>query len=528
MAFGTLTSRVLGLFRDMAFAALFSRTVTDAWTTAFRLPNLFRRLLGEGSLSVSFIPVFVEARVQNPDQAEGLPSARVQNLINSFYTLLLLVLSTLTVAGIVWADPILKLLLDENYGAIPGKFELTVRMAQIMFTFIFLMSSYAYFMGILNALGKYALAAMAPALFNIAMIISTFIPLSWLKSPGDGLAWGVVVGGLFQTLILVPSLIRHNYLPKADLNIKRAWQNPDVRRVLKNMVPGLLGMGLLQITTIINLKFASSLGEGAISYIYWADRLLELPLSLVSVSLGTALLPTLSKMWSLQEKDKMSQTANYYLRLNLFISIPAAIGLYVLALPIIEVLFLRGRFSMEDALQTSKVVQVYSLILISTSCVRVFVPSFYAIKNTWFPAAVSVVSLISHLFFAPLLMKQWGLVGLSSSTFLSSFINLVLLMAGYFYFIGPFGLLTLSKSVIKFILSGIVLWVALLAYQPTLEFLGESVLTKIMALFFTIALAGISYFIVSYILKSEELTTTLETFLAKIKRKLKKQLPKNT
>jgi hypothetical protein len=125
-------------------------------------------------------------------------------------------------------------------------------------------------------------------------------------------------------------------------------------------------------------------------------------------------------------------------------------------------------------------------------------------------------------------MKQWGLVGLSSSTFLSSFINLVLLMAGYFYFIGPFGLLTLSKSVIKFILSGIVLWVALLAYQPTLEFLGESVLTKIMALFFTIALAGISYFIVSYILKSEELTTTLETFLAKIKRKLKKQLPKNT
>ena len=320
----------------MAFAAFFGRTVTDAWTAAFRLPNLFRRILGEGSLSVSFIPVFVEARLSDPE-VDGQPSLRAKNLVNSFYTLLLVVLSVLTVLGIVFAEPVLNLLLDPKYLEVAGKMELTVRFARIMFGFIFLMSTYAFFMGILNALGKYALAAMAPTFFNMAMIVSTLLPHRFFSVEGDGLAWGVLVGGVLQTLILVPSLMSKGYFPSLSFQ----WRNPDIYRIFKSMAGGFIGLGLMQVTTLVNMRFASHLGEGAISYIYWADRLLELPLSLVSVSLGTALLPTLAAMWSRKEENRMSETTHFYLRLNLFVAIPSALGLYFLARPIVELLFQR-------------------------------------------------------------------------------------------------------------------------------------------------------------------------------------------
>lgn len=510
MAFGTMTSRVLGLVRDLLFAAFFSRTITDAWTAAFRLPNMFRRLLGEGSLSVSFIPVFVQTQVDDPSLV------RSRNLVNSFYTLLLLVLTVLTTLGVLWPEILLKVILDENYSLIEGKFELTVRMARIMFSFIFFMSSYAFFMGILNALGKYALAAMAPTLFNVAMIVSNFIPLSWQSSPGDALAWGVVVGGVLQAGILIPSLMKLNYLPRLSFD----FMNKDVLRILKNMVPGMLGLGLLQITTIVNLRFASSLGEGPISYIYLADRLLELPLSLVSVSLGTALLPTLSKMWAEGQKSKMSETANYYLRLNLFVAVPAAIGLYVLAEPIVELLFMRGKFGLTDSLQTAGVVQVYSAILISSSCVRVFAPSFYAVKNTWLPALVSAVCLVVHILVAPVLMNHWALNGLVASSFVSASLNFILLGFSYTILIGHFDFTKVLMSMIKFVGAGAGLWGSLQIYEPLfLSLGGHGFFARLISLILTIGLGVIVYFGLSYLLKAEEYQVTVDTLLGKLRKK---------
>lgn len=511
MAFGTMASRVLGLVRDMAFAALFSRTVTDAWTTAFRLPNLFRRLLGEGALSVSFIPVFVQARIEDP---QGL---RAQNLVNGLYTLLLLVLMTLTSLGVLFADPVLKFLLDENYYSIPGKFELTVRMAQIMFVFVFFISSYAYFMGILNALGKYALAAFAPTLWNVVMIISTFVPVAWLASPGDALAWGVVLGGALQAGILIPSLVRSGYFPKLSFNMRQALRNPDIQKVFLNMLPGMLGLGLLQITTIVNLRFASELGEGPISYIYWADRLLELPLSLVSVSLGTALLPTLSGMWTQNQKQKMTETANYYLRVNLFVAVPAAIGLFVLAQPIVELLFLRGQFSMQDAVATASVVQVYAAMLISISCARVLVPSFYAIKNTWFPAVVSAVCLLIHILVAPWLMQGFGLQGLVGSSFVSGTMNFILLLAAYYYFIGSFGLGRVLFSLMRFLIAGAGMYASLQMYP----FLRDK-MPLLFGLTITIISSAVTYSSLAWILRCEEFTQTFSTVFSKLKRKFLK------
>jgi putative peptidoglycan lipid II flippase len=514
MAFGTFSSRVLGLVRDQMFAAYFSPTVRDAWTAAFRLPNLFRRLLGEGSLSVAFIPVFVQTRVDDPTGQQA------KNLVNGFYTLLLIVLACLTAIGCLFPEAFLNVLLDPNYSAVPGKFELTVRMARIMFCFIFFMSTYAYFMGILNSLGKYGLAAMAPTLFNVAMILSNLYPQKWLSSPGDAIAWGVVLGGFLQTVLLVPALYKMGYLPRLTLDVR----SPYVRKILLNMLPGMLGLGLLQITTIVNMRFASSLGEGPITYIYLADRLLELPLSLVSVSLGTALLPTLSQLWSEKNVQKMTATANYYLRLNIYVAVPAGLGLFMLSKPMVQLLFQRGQFVAADALATASVVQIYGTILLTSSCVRVLVPSFYAIKNTWLPATVSGICLVVHLFLAPLLMRNFGLQGLVSSAFVTGGINLSLLLVAYRRLIGPFGLAEVFKSLMKFIAAALPMAFVLLSYDFWFEsvqgLLGSGTVARFVAVFFTICLAGGVYFLMSYWMGLDEFQTTIQKVLGKIKAKL--------
>ncbi len=485
MASGTLLSRVLGLLRDIALAALFSRMVTDAWTAAFRLPNLFRRLLGEGALSVSFIPVFVEARLESEERA--------QNLANGVYTLLLVVLAGLTTLGVFFAEPIMGFLLAPGYGV--EKFELTVRMARIMFGFVFFVSTYAYFMGILNALGKFALAALAPTLFNVAMIVSTVIPPHFFSQVGDGLAWGVLVGGALQMGLLIPALSRLGALPRIS-----DWRkNKDISRVWRSLLPGLVGMGLLQFTTIVNLAYSSGLGEGAISYIYWADRLLELPLSLVAVSLGAALLPTLSAMWSQGESARMSESVNYYLRLNLFLAIPAALGLYFLALPIVEVLFMRGKFSLVDAESTASVLRIYSVLLIAASCGRVLVPAYYAAKNTWLPAVIAAAALLLHILLAPLLMKNAGLEGLVISSCLSALVNAFALLLFFSRRIHKFDFWKLTVATLKFLIAGAGMVGALQIYEPLVAFSG----IKLLSLAVTIAAGALVYFALSRGLRAQ-------------------------
>lgn len=443
MASGTMVSRVLGLVRDQLFLSLFPRYVTDAWTAAFRLPNMFRRLLGEGSLSVSFIPIFVESRLQDDQSQQNVES---QNFVNSMTLVLLVFLTVLTGLGILFAKDIMGLMLDENFKSIAGKFELTVRMSQIMFGFIFLMSFYALFMGILNALGIYGLPAAAPVFFNVSMIVANFLPHDWFPVEGDALAWGVLVGGFLQLSVLIPKLIEKNYFPKIQLR----KIHPRVFLVLRNMVPGLIGMGLLQITTFINTMFATSMGEGTLSSIYAADRLLELPLSLISVSLGTALLPTLSTLWGKTQKHQFIETVQENLLVSLFIGLPCAMGLFVLAEPIIILLFKYHKFDAADVTRTAMVLQLYSLVLLSASSVRIMTPCYYAIQNTWFPAVVSLICLIFHVIAAPILMKYYGLSGLIFSTFCSGFLNLILLVLFMPYFIGRFNFAFLFKRFLMF------------------------------------------------------------------------------
>jgi putative peptidoglycan lipid II flippase len=505
MAFGTMTSRALGLIRESLLAALFDKQITDAWAAAFKIPNMFRRLLGEGSLSVSFIPIFIEAHHDS--------NQRAQNLVNSLYTLLLLVLSSITVLGVLYPDPLLQLVLDPEYVANTEKYLATKQMAQIMFGFVFFISSFAFFMGILNALGEFFWPALAPTFWNIAMVISTLWPQSWLSDEmqkrGHQLAWGVFIGGALQAAVLIPALRKSGFFPKLSFDFK----NKDMLKVFRNMAPGLIGLGLLQFTTIVNLRFASSLPEGTISYINYVDRLIELPLSLISVSIGTALLPVLSKLWVVGEKEKMADQTRHYLELNLFVSIAAACGLFVLAEPIIDLLFGRGRFTAQDVLSASLILKTYCWIMVFSSGVRVLTPAYYAIKNTWFPAVLSGLCLLVHILLAPVLMEKWQVQGLMISTTTSAAVNLSMLLIFYVMLVHTFNYKKFFVGLLKYIAVGFI--VVLLANS---YFLMVPYIPSFLALAFAIAVVLAAFFAVAMRLFPDEFGKLWKKVSAKINR----------
>ena len=516
MALGTFSSRILGLLRDAMLGAFFSRTVTDAWLVAFRIPNMLRRLFGEGALSVSFIPIFIELMTNPKSKEEG----QEFKLACGVFSLLSLILIVVTSLGIIYAENIVHFIAgEEAFLAVEGKFELTVQMAKIMFAFCFFICTYAYFMAILNAYKKFALAAFAPVLFNISMIVSTLLP-RYLPQHFSvtALAWGVTLGGFLQMAILVPELIRLKCLPRFSMNIF----DPNVLKVFRNMIPGLLGLGVMQIGLIINTRFASSLEEGANSWIYWADRVLELPLSLFAVSLGTALLPTLATHWSKNEKQEMIETANKYLRMIFYVSVPCALGVWFLARPITEVLFMRGKFTVYDVMNTSNILMIYSFGVLSFGGIRVVAPSFYAIKNTLYPALVSAVCLVVHYFVAQNLMVEYGIKGLAASSMISSGLNFILLLIGFKIWIGDVMLGKLITSLFKFTVAGIVMVAVIQCYDILLAYFGDFFVVKVISLLAIICASIVTYFYVTSLLKTEEYELVFANVQRKILNKFKK------
>lgn len=427
MALGTLCSRIFGLLRDMALAALFPKIVTDAFGVASRVPNLFRRLMGEGSLSASFLPVFIEARIKEAGTHQEQKSESHQ-LLNEFATLLWAVLFAITAVGILKAEALTSLLVGRHFDSVPGKFELTVKMAEIMLGFLFLVSTSGLFSTVLQALGSFGWPAVTPALFNIVIIIANFWPhwfgyASNLKASGETLAWGVLIGGSLQVFILAILLFKNHYLPR--LRWPR-WKQGLCHAVM-NMLPGIIGMGVLQGLGIINTRYAASLGEGSNTFLYLADRVLELPLSLISVSLGAAMLPTLSEHWSKGEAEKLKSTAASALGLNLFIAIPAAAGLFAFARPIVSLLFGHGEFHGSDIVITAQILQMSAATLLVSSLSRVTTPIFYAMKNTWIPALSTVIAMSLHLAMAFWWLQRWGLAGLVGSTATSLLVQVLVL-----------------------------------------------------------------------------------------------------
>ncbi len=445
MSLGTLISRILGLVRDMVIAFFFSRIQTDAFFVAFRMPNFFRRFIGEGALSISFIPIFVHHLSGSSNQASVL---RAKNFMNSVYTILLVLVSILTVLGIIFMEPLLHFLFENTpFSEVEGKMQMTVLMAKILFVYLFLVTLYAYFMGIANALGRFFIPALAPAFLNMGMITLSLFPHENMAVPPLLLCWGVLLGGSIQVLVTAFLLFRLHFLPRLTLR----FSAQDLQLMASRFFPGLLGVGGFALIGLLNLYFAGLLEEGTHTFIYYGDRLLELPRSLIAISFGTALLPSLSHFVAKGETEEMLKMAADQRNLVLFLVLPCSLAFFAIGTPIIEVLFQRGHFDSFTAQQTALVLKIYSVLLITSSFSRLLATSFYSIKNTWYPALCSCLYVLFHWFFTPFMIQFFAFSGLIWATVLSNSFFMCLLLVGHSFQIGNLYLKNTLKSIGSFL-----------------------------------------------------------------------------
>lgn len=412
---GTLTSRILGFIRDSLILAIMPLDMKDAWFAAFKIPNTFRRLFGEGGLSVSFIPVYV-GLLENKDEA-----AR-RALANGVFTLLMSLITLICLISFVFMETIISYWLEgPGFSDVPGKIAMTIEMGRIMVFFLFFICLFAYFMALLNGHKKFTLTGFAPLFLNVAIIAGLYFYRD-TDSLVEASAWAVVIGGALQAFFLLPAVIKIHGLPKISFN----WGHSAIQTVLKKFMPTLLGVGVLQILGMINVYFASQLMPGAVSYIYTADRLLELPLSLIAVSIGTTVLPTLSGYWSRNEKGNFLTSLSRQISLFYFLALPCAFGLWFLGADIIEVLFARGKFKLPEVLIVAEILKIYCVTLIAAGSLKILTQALYATGDTKTPAFIAMLGLVVHLIMAPYFMEIWQLNGLILSTTLITVLNLSL------------------------------------------------------------------------------------------------------
>jgi putative peptidoglycan lipid II flippase len=416
----TLASRVLGLVRDAVVAAFFPKGGTDAFFVAFTVPNVLRRLLAEGALTVAFIPVFTEYR-----EGRGLAQAR-EMLANMLGTALAVVLGV-TALGMVFAP---QVVLAFAYGltADPGRLALAVTLTRTMFAFLVWAGLSALAMGALNSVRHFTAPALAPAVLNVFIIGAVVVGASrmagWGFPPTMAIAIGVVVGGAAQLVLQLPVLRRHG------LVVAPRWGfgHPGVRRVARLMGPSVFALAIYQLYVMLARQFASFLPEGSISTLYYAQRLVEFPIGIFAVALATVTMPALSSQASAGEIQQVKATYGYALRLVFFVLLPATAGLLALSQPLTSVLFQRGQFTSLMAQQTAWTLVGFSLGLWAAGGIRQTVQVFYALQDTRTPVKVSAVSLLVFILVAYLGYRPLGTPGLALATSVASAANFVLLV----------------------------------------------------------------------------------------------------
>ncbi|TRZ55329.1 MAG: murein biosynthesis integral membrane protein MurJ [Rhodocyclaceae bacterium] len=378
----TLLSRVLGFVRDAVIAHAFGAGLAnDAFVVAFRLPNLLRRLFAEGAFSQAFVPILAEYKNQRGD-------VEAKRLTDHVATMLALALLTVSALGIAMT-PILIYLTAPGFAAEAEKFALTVELTRITFPYILFMSLVALASGILNTWGRFALPAFTPVLLNISFIAMALLAAPYFDPPVLALAWAVIIGGVLQLAIQLPALARIGMLPRFSISLK----DPGVNRILMLMVPAILGVSVAQISLIINTIFASFLPSGSVSWLYYADRLMEFPAGLLGAALGTILLPSLAKFHADAQPAEFSALLDWGLRLTLLLTLPAALALALLAVPLLSTLFQHGAFAASDVIQTRSALVAYSIGLAGLILVKVLAPGFYARQDIRTPVRIALFTL---------------------------------------------------------------------------------------------------------------------------------------
>jgi putative peptidoglycan lipid II flippase len=380
----TLVSRILGFVRDAVIARAFGAGLyTDAFFVAFRLPNLLRRLFAEGAFAQAFVPILGEYRaIRTPEET--------RSLVDHVATLLGLALIVVSAVGMI-AAPLIIYLTAPGFVATPDKFAVTVQLLRITFPYIFFISLTSLAGGILNTWSRFSIPAFTPTLLNVSFIVFALWLAPYFHPPVLALAWAVFAGGLLQLGFQLPFLARIGMLPRVRFELK----DPGVWRILKLMGPAVFGVSIGQISLLINTIFASLLVTGSVSWLYYADRLMEFPTGLLGVALGTILLPSLTRSVADNTSDEYSKLLDWGLRLTFILALPCALALALLAVPLVSTLFHHGAFGADDVMMTRNALMAYSVGLLGLILVKVLAPGFYARQNIRTPVKIALITLVA-------------------------------------------------------------------------------------------------------------------------------------
>jgi len=419
----TLLSRVTGLVRENLTASIFGASAfTDAFFVAFRLPNLLRRLFAEGAFSQAFVPMLAQARAESDERG-------TREMIDRIATALFWVLLAISVLGVV-AAPGLVWLMASGLSREPAAFDAAIVMTRWMFPYILFISLVALAAGVLNTWRRFALPAFSPVLLNLCFIGAALGLADRFDPPVYALAAGVVVGGVAQLAIQLPALRRIGMLPRIDWRLSRAFSDPRTRSLLARMGPAVLAVSVAQISLVINTHIASRLAPGSVSWVSYADRLMEFPTALLGVALGTVLLPSLSRAATLRDRDEYSALLDWGLRLVVVLALPCMIGLAMMAEPLTALLFHYGRFDAHDVAMTRSAVTGYAVGLLGLIAIKVLAPGFYAQQNIRTPVRIAIAVLAMTQLMNFVTVPLFAHAGLALSISIGALANAGLLLAG--------------------------------------------------------------------------------------------------
>jgi putative peptidoglycan lipid II flippase len=503
----TLVSRIFGMVRDLVIAMQFgSSAAADAFFVAFRLPNMQRKILGEGAVSAAFIPVFSDILNTKGEKSAWEMTA---NLLNILFALLV----TVTLAMIVFSPAVVTVFapgfLDD-----PEKFALTVELTRWMAPYLIFIGLAAFCMGILNTFGVFALPAAAPVLLNLCMIVGALFISPLMEEPIFGLAIGVLAGGILQLLIQIPATVKNGLRCVGSFQVK----HPDIIRIGKLMVPVIFGLAVYEINMLVDTLLASLLPGGSISYLYYGNRLVQMPLGVFGVALGVAILPMLSRQASQKDFPELIKTLAFGIRLILFITIPATVGLIVLRFPIVNTLWERGEFLRVSTEGTTTALLYYSVGLCAFAGIKIIAPAFYSLQDTKTPVKIGAWAMLLNIVLNVILMGPLQHGGLALATSISALFNILLLIYFLRKRLGLMGgrkiLLSTLKLALSSTLMGIIIYTCNFVWFDPLDSLG----VRVMVLTGCIFAGIISFGTISYLLKIEE----LNFFLGFIKGRLRK------
>ncbi|MGC8811342.1 MAG: murein biosynthesis integral membrane protein MurJ [bacterium] len=507
----TLLSRIFGYGRDMVVALLFGAgSATDAFFVAFRIPNLLRRLVGEGALTASFIPVYSEYLNQKSKEESD-------ELVNASFSILTVSLIIIAGLGIIFSPLIVKIM-AYGFTKDAAKFHLTVLLTRIMFPYIFFIGLVALAMGVLNSWKHFTAPALAPVLLNICIIISALLFHKFLAEPIISLALGVITGGVAQLSFQIPFLLRQGIRWRFFLN----FSHPGVRRIGMLMAPSVLGLGVTQLNVLVSTFLASYLPQGSVSYLYYADRLLEFPMGIFAIAIATAVLPTMSDQRAKNDIRAMKETLAFSLRLTFLVIMPAMVGLIALRQPLINVLFQRGAFDAQATEMTAHALLFYALGLIFFAGVRIIVPAFYSLQDTKTPVKAASLALIANAVLGAWLMIPLKHGGLALATSLAAGINLAFLIIKLRRKIGSIGSPQLIRAFGQSLAASLVMGVAIYVICAGCSWETSGVTTsKILFLVEAIVVGATIYGLITYFWGKEEIRPILMAILRKLKSQAK-------